>query len=237
VSKGGFCLLFREIDHVLRQTFDQKQRRLQDKLLVLGSQVEVNLAASINGLKQRDVSQTKALLADGRAITKGCAAVETDTLALLATQQPMAGDLRFLAAVLQIALELQRIGDHAREIAEISMELGNKNLPEPYMKIVHMADLAGTMLHQAMTAFIQRDVVLAQAVSARDNDVDDLYSYTCQQLRDVVKANRHVVAQAIALFQIAHQLERVADRTTNICEWAVFAVTGEIEEININQEP
>lgn len=221
---------------MLRQTFDQKQRRLQDKLLVLGSQVEVNLAASIKALKQRDTNHTMELLADGHTITKGCAAIEAATLALLATQQPMAGDLRFLAAVLEIALELQRIGQHAREIAEISLELGEKQLPEPYMKIVHMADLAGKMLHQAMTAFIRRDVPLAQAVSARDSEVDDLYSYTCQQLRDVVKANRHVVAEAISLFQIAHQLERVADRTTNICEWVVFTVTGEKEEINISDE-
>ncbi len=217
---------------MLRQTFELKQRQLQDKLLILGSQVALNLATSIEALKQRDMDQARGLLADSRNIKKGCAAIEADTLALISTQQPMAGDLRFLAAVLEIALELQRIGSHATEIAEINLKLGEQNLPESYVKIVHMADMAGKMLHQAMTAFARRDAALARAVSAQDSEVDVLHTYVYDRLKAAIKVAPGMVPQFIYLFQMAHQLERVADRTTNICEWVVFAVTGEMEETN-----
>jgi phosphate transport system protein len=145
----------------------------------------------------------------------------------------MAGDLRFLAAVFQITLELAGITRHSREIAEISLKLEERRHPEPFSNIVHMAGLVTKMLHQAMEAFAERDIALAQAISIRDDEIDDLDAYINQRLLTVSKANPEVAGHAIYLSQIAHLLERVADRTTNICEWVIYAVTGHMVEMNV----
>ncbi|MEW5960345.1 MAG: phosphate signaling complex protein PhoU [Chloroflexota bacterium] len=218
---------------MVRSTFEQKQRRLQDKLLMLGSRVEEALIAAVEALKCRDTGQSRRLLIDSRHFSQACAEIEADTLAMVATQQPMAGDLRFLAAVLEIALELGRISDHTREISEINLKLGDKRRPEPFFDLLRLAYLARDMLHQALEALIRRDVALAQTISAQDQVVDDLFREVYPRLLVTIKSQPEIMSQAIYLSDAAHQLERVADRSTNICEWVVYAVTGEMIDTKV----
>lgn len=218
---------------MLRQAFDQKLRRLQDKLLVLGSRVEENLSAAVYALRNSNNGQSAQVLTDFRLITRECGVLESDTLAILSTQQPMASDLRFLAAVLQICLELGRISYHSKEIAEINLKLGDNGRTEPYFDLYEMAELSRKMLHQALEAFARRDIALAQTTSGQDKVVDELFLESYNRLLHTIKTDPDVVSQAIFLSQVAHQLERVADRATNICEWVVFTVTGEMVDTKI----
>ncbi len=218
---------------VLRRPFDQQQRLLQDKVLVLGSQVEDALYEAIDSLKRRDKAQARRLLDLELELRQGQVQIETDTLVLLSTQQPMAGDLRFLAAVFQIALELGCVASHAREIAKIGLTLEAQSYPEPFVNIVHMASAVTKMFRNAMAAFAERDPTLAQAISIQDNEIDDLYGYINQRLLALSRSDANATSQTIHLSQVAHQLERVGDRATNICEWVIYAVTGYMVEMNV----
>ena len=219
-----------------RLAFEQKQRYLQDKVLVLGSRVEEILQGAVDALKQRDLEKSTRLIVDSRNLNQVCNEIETDTLVALATQQPMAGDLRFLAGVLEIALELGRVGKHTREISEINLKLGPEKRPKALLYINYMAESARKMLRLAMEAFARRDVILARSISVQDDEVDDLFSETYRHLLATVKTNPELAAQSIYLSQVAHQLERVADRATNICEWIVYVITGEMVETNMKPD-
>jgi phosphate transport system protein len=219
---------------VLRRPFEQQQRRLQDKVLVLGSQTEELLRDSVAALvRQGDADRAIFLLKTGRQLIKNCVGTETDTLALLATQQPMAGDLRYLAAVFQISLELGRIANHAGEITKISLKLGRSRHPDVLLHLNHLAEATLKMFHHALGAFAERDAILARAIAVQDDEIDQLYSYINQHLRAIGLMAPHLVDQTLFISQAAHELERVGDRSTNICEWVLYAVTGELVETNI----
>ena len=206
---------------------------MQDKILVLGSHTEEILRNSVAVLQQGDVSEATALLTRSCQLIKNCSGTENDALALLATQQPMAGDLRFLAAVFQISLELGRVTNHAGEIARISLKLGQPRHPEAFLIINHLAEATISMFHQAVGAFAERDALSARAIAGQDDEIDDLYGYANQQLRTMSRMDPHLANQTLFLSQAAHELERVGDRATNICEWVLYAVTGELLETNI----
>ncbi len=218
---------------MLRRPFEQQQRRLQDRVLVLGSQTEEVLRDSVETLKQGDAHKATYLLTRSRQLIKNCVGAENDTLALLATQQPMAGDLRFLAAAFQISLEVGRVANHAGEIARISLNLGQARQPEVFGQLTHMADAAIQMFHQAVGAFADRDADLARVIADQDDAIDDLYSYINQHLRTISRMEPHLASQTLFLSQVAHELERVGDRSTNICEWVLYAVTGKLIETNV----
>ena len=219
---------------MLRRPFEQQQRRLQDKVLVLGSQTEELLRDSVAALvRQGDADRAIFLLKTGRQLSQNCASAETDALALLATQQPMAGDLRFLAAVFQISLELGRVANHAGEIARISLKLGRSRHADALLHFDHLAESTLKMFHHALGAFAERDAILARAIAVQDDEIDDLYSFINQHLRAISRMAPHLVDQTLFISQAAHELERVGDRSTNICEWVLYAVTGELVETNV----
>jgi phosphate transport system protein len=158
--------------------------------------------------------------------------IENDTLTLIATQQPMAGDLRTLAAVLEIATELERIGDYAKGIANINLMIGEEPLVKPLIDIPRMAEKARDMLHRALEAFVKRNVELAKIIPDEDDEVDDLYNQVYRELITLIMANPKNIDQSTYLLWVAHNLERTADRVINICERVVFTVTGEMEEMS-----
>jgi phosphate transport system protein len=221
---------------VLRRPFDQRQRQLQDKVLVLASQVEKALRETVDSLKKRDKAEARRLLEEERQLHQSRVQIESDTLALLSTQQPTAGDLRFLATVFQVSLELGGVAYQTRQILKTVLELEDRPHPEPFGHIVHMAGLVEKMLHQSMAAFSDRDVELAQTVAVRDYEIDDLYVHITRRLLAVSRTDCYAASQAIHLSHIAHQLERIGDRATNICEWVIYAVTGHIVEMNTEFE-
>jgi phosphate transport system protein len=217
---------------MIRESFDRELRRLQDEILVLGSMVEKALTESVEGLKRRDMEAARRLIAEDRLINEKRFAIEADALVLIATQQPMASDLRILAAVLEIAGELERMGDYAKGIANINLMIGAQPLLKPLIDIPRMAERARDMLHRALDAFARQDIALAQAIPAEDDEVDALYNQVYRELMTYVMTDPRHIDQANYLLWAAHNLERTADRVTNICERVVFTVTGEMVEIH-----
>lgn len=215
-----------------RETFDRDLVRLQEDVLGLGSLVENALTDSVDALKRRDPEASRRLIAGDRVINEKRFEIENDTLILIATQQPMAGDLRVLAAVLEITTELERIGDYAKGIARINTMIGDDPFMKPLIDIPLMAQRARAMLHQALQAFVKQDVELARAIPLLDDEVDALYDQVYQELMTYVVASPKCIDQANYLLWAAHNLERAADRVTNICERVVFTVTGEMAEMD-----
>ena len=218
-----------------RGTFEKNLRRLQDDLLTLGSMVEEAIIESVKVLKHRDMKKSRRLIADDRTINERRFAIEADTLALIATQQPMAGDLRVLAAILEIATELERIGDYAKGIARINLMIGEGPLLKPLIDIPIMVEKARYMLRRSLDAFVQRDVELARTIPAQDDEVDMLYNQVYRELMSYVIDDPHHIEQANYLLWAAHNLERAADRVTNICERTIFTVTGELIEMDLEE--
>ena len=216
-----------------RETFERELQRLQGEMLALGSMVEQAIAESVEVLKRRDMEGSRRLIAQDRQINEKRFAIEGDTLVLIATQQPMAGDLRTLAAVLEIATELERIGDYAKGIAKINLLIGEGPLLKPLVDIPLMAEKACSMLHRALDAFVRQDVALARAIPVEDDQVDALYNQVYRELLTFIMADPRNMDQANYLLWAAHNLERAADRVTNICERVIFTATGEMIEMDV----
>jgi phosphate transport system protein len=197
----------------------------------MGSMVEKALVDSVEILKRRDMDGSRRLIAADLRINEKRFAIEKDALALIATQQPVATDMRTLGAILEITTELERIGDYAKGIAKINLMIGEGALIKPLIDLPHMAAKASDMLHQALDAFIRRDVDLACAIPSMDDDVDALYNQINRELFALVLSKPSRFDQANYLLWAAHNLERAADRVINLCERVVFTVTGEMIEL------
>jgi phosphate transport system protein len=215
-----------------RETFERELQRLQDEMLVMASMVENAMMESVRALKRRDLEESRRLIAQDHAINEKRFAIEADCLVAIATQQPMASDLRVIAAVLDITHELERIGDYAKGIAKINLMIGEEPLVKPLVDVPRMAEKACGMLHRALEAFMQRDTEMARAIPREDDEVDDLYDQVYRELITYILADPRIIQQANFLLWAAHNLERAADRVTNICERVIFTVTGEMEELD-----
>jgi phosphate transport system protein len=218
-----------------RQTLDQELDRLQQEVLALGSMVEEALIQSVETLKQRDFIGSRRLIAGDRAINERRYAIEEDTITLIATQQPMAGDMRLLAAILEIVTELERMGDYAKGIARINLMIGEQPLLKPLIDLPAMARKAREMLHAALMAFVQRDVEAARAIPQGDKEVDALYNQVYRELISYILEDPQLIEQANQLMWAAHNLERTADRVINLCERVIYTVTGELTELSTDQ--
>jgi phosphate transport system protein len=215
-----------------RESYDRELQRLQDEMLALGSMVEDALVGSVETLKQRDFEASQKLIDQDKQINEKRFAIETDALVLLATQQPMASDLRTIAAVLEIVTELERMGDYAKGIAKINLMIGDDPLIKPLIDLPKMADRTSSMLHRALDAFVRRDVDLALEIPLDDDEVDEYYNLIYRELMDFIVADPNNTEQANHLLWAAHNLERTADRVINICERVVFTVTGKMVELD-----
>lgn len=219
----------------LRRNFYREIERLQDDVLILGSMVEGALTDAIEVLKQRDMNGSQRLIQYDEKVNQKRFAIEEATLTLIATQQPIATDMRVLAAILEIITELERIGDYAKGIAVINLRLEGKSFLKPFSDIPLMADQATHMLRRALDAFVQRDMELAQVVAAEDDKIDDLYNKIYRNLVETMTQNTGTFDQATYLLWVAHNLERTGDRIVNICERIIFTVTGNMVEMNGHQ--
>lgn len=221
---------------MLRKTFEQSLQQLQNDLLVLGTWVENALAQAVVVLKQQDTDGARALIAADRQIDVKRYDIEARALMLIATQQPMAGDMRSLAATLFIANELERIGDYAKGIARITIRIGSAPLIKPLIDIPRMSVIGVDILHRSLQAFVYRDAVEARRIINSDDDVDALYAQVYRELITLVLAKPADIEQANLLLWAAHNLERAADRVTNICERVIYSVTGELIETGWNED-
>jgi len=215
----------------MRKTFEMEIQQLKDELLLMGSMVEQQLLDAVDALKRRDVEASRRIYAADAKINSKRFGIEEQVMILIATQQPMAHDLRLLASILEVSAELERMGDYAKGIATINIRIGDEALLKPLIDIPRMAQKGANMLHRALTAFINEDAETARAIPAEDDEVDDLYKQVSGELMNFVIADPRTIDRANYLDWTAHNLERFADRVTNICERTVFIVTGEIIEI------
>ena len=220
-----------------REKFEHDLRRLQDEILGLGAMAESAVSESVQALKLQDFARAKGIMEGDRVINERRYAIENEALTLIATQQPMAKDLRTLAAILEIASELERIADYAKGIANIALMIGSDALIKPLVDLPRMAAKANEMLHRALAAFLSQDVEAARAIPKEDAEVDSLYEQIYRELITYIMADPKAIDQATRLTWVAHNLERVADRVGNICERIVFSITGRGEELDVPLRP
>ncbi|MBK7453842.1 MAG: phosphate signaling complex protein PhoU [Anaerolineales bacterium] len=216
---------------MIRKTFEHEIQQVKDEVLLLGSMVEQAILTSVEVLKKRDIKGAEKIIAGDALINKKRFDIENQLMVLIATQQPMAHDLRLLASTMEIISELERMGDYAKGIANINVRMGEETLLKPLIDIPRMAEIGVGMLHRALTAFINEDVETAKAIPVEDDQVDALYNQVYHELMLYVIQDPKSIERANWLLWVAHNLERVADRVTNICERTVFIATGQMGEI------
>jgi len=214
-----------------RDTLERQIHQLQDEVLLLGSMVEQAVMKSIEALRLRDIHLARKIYNDDHLINEKRFAIENNILIIIATQQPMAGDLRKLTAILEIITELERMGDYAKGIGKVVINLENVEIPIPIRDISQMADAAVSMLHRALGAFISEDTAAASTIPMEDDAVDGLYVRISNHIVTSMIANPETIDHANLLMWVVHNLERMADRVTNICERTIFIITGELLEL------
>ena len=217
---------------MLRKLYDHDIRNTKDEILLLGSMVEDAIFLSIKALKARDFDAAERILADDAWINRKRFEIENQVMTIIATQQPLAHDLRVLASIFEIAGELERIGDYAKGIAMLCIRLGDRRLVKSLIDLPLMAELAVDMLHRALGAFDVEDLQTARALPNEDDQVDDLYLQFYRVMMTYIMENPANIDEATYLLWAAHNLERTADRVSNICERTVFVVTGSMEELS-----
>jgi phosphate transport system protein len=217
-----------------RETFNRALQKELDQVLVLGSMSEQAIQQSIDALQRRDHAAARKIYEADSRINEKRYLIEQECISLIATQQPMARDVRFLAAILEIITELERIGDYAKGICKINLLLKDEIEDPPIFYDLHrMADIGLRMLGHALEAFMNSDVTAARAIAAEDDQVDRLYNHIYLELVQAMMTDKTTINRANHLMWAAHNLERMADRVTNICERIVYAATGEMKELDI----
>ncbi len=218
-----------------RVAYHKALKELEDDVVEMANMVGSAVKLSIDALKNRDIPVSQKIIKDDMIINKKRFDIEEKCLLLIATQQPMATDLRELAAILSIITDLERIGDHAEGNAKITLLLGDKPLVQPLVDIPKMADIGLAMLDDSIKTFIAMDAETAKKIGPRDDEVDAIYDKTYRELLMLMIENPKIVEGATYLIWVLHNLERIADRVTNIAERVVFMVTGKMEEMNVSK--
>ncbi len=219
----------------IRTAFHRKLREIQDDILAMGSMVEKAISRSVEALKKRNLELAQQVITNDQEVNRKRYDIEEKCIKLIATQQPMASDLRTIIGVLNIISELERIGDHAEGIAKIVIMIGDEPLLKPLIDIPRMAEKTNEMLRRSLDALITHDADTARQIAAEDDKVDHLYDQVFRELLTFMAEDPKTITRATRLIWVAHNLERSADRVTNICERVVFMVTGKIEEIGASK--
>lgn len=215
-----------------RGTLDRELEQIQNDVLRMGSMVEQAIQLSIEALKRRDVDLAQQIIADDEKVNELRYDIEEQCLKVIATQQPVASDLRTIIAALHIAVEMERMADHAEGTAQLVNRLSAEPLLKPLIDLPRMANIACEMLHSSLDAFIARDPQAAQAAAARDDEIDQLYDQVFRELLTYMLQDAHNINRATFLLWVAHNLERIGDRITNLSERVVFMTTGELRELD-----
>jgi phosphate transport system protein len=219
----------------IRTDFHHKLKEIQEDVLVMGSMVEKATLLSVQALKERDLPLAEKIVADDVIINRKRFDIEEKCILMIATQQPMASDLRLIMSMVNIASELERIGDHAEGIAKIVIMIGDEPPLKPLIDLPRMAEKTADMLHRSLAAFLKRDATSARKIATEDDEVDELYNQVFRELLSFMVESPKTITRATRLIWVAHNLERSADRVTNICERVVFTVTGKLEEIGASK--
>lgn len=216
-----------------RSSFHQSIDELQKKLLGMGKSVEELILKSVESLAKLDEDAAQQVIKNDDLIDDCLTTIDELCLRLIALQQPMASDLRIIGTALKIATDLERIADHAVDIAKITIRLAGEELVKPLEVIPQMAGIAIEMLHESLLSYTERDVHRAASLAEKDDRVDKLYSSVMQELMGMMSSDYNRNRQLTHLLFVAHFLERVADHTTNIGEGVIYMVTGKRKDLNV----
>ncbi|MCR4426080.1 MAG: phosphate signaling complex protein PhoU [Firmicutes bacterium] len=221
----------------MRHPFDLKLQELQQSILRMGSMVEQTVSNAVRALAEQDTVLARKVVEFDDSIDDAQEAIEQSCMHAIALQAPLAGDLRLISAIVQIATDLERMGDHATNIAEVALRVGHTPLIKPLVDIPKMAQMAQNMLRQSLDSFVRRDTELAQRVGKMDDPVDEIYAALFDELADYVMRCDDPARgqQAINLLFVARDLERIADHASNVAERTIFAVTG--TRVRFNKQP
>ncbi len=215
-----------------RESFHSELHQLQQDLLRMGTLVEETIYKAVNSLKDRDVALAREVVAGDDVIDRMETDIEQRCLQLLALQQPLARDLRAIGTALKIITDLERMADHAVDIAKVTLRLEGQPLIKPLVDIPRMAEIARSMLRDSLKAYVNRDVDLAMEMIRRDHEVDHLYNQIFRELLTFMIEDPKTITQATYLIFVAQFLERIGDHATNLGEWILYMVTGERKDLN-----
>lgn len=218
-----------------RALFDRELTDLRDNILSLGGMVETAIERAVQALKEQDDDLARRVIAGDEEINTRRYDIEEQCVRLIATQQPAAGDLRAIVAAIHIVTELERMGDYASGIAELSTRLADQPHLKPLIDVPRMAEIDQEMIRASLDAYFRRDPDLALGTAKRDTEIDGLYDQVYRELLTYMLSDPRTITRATYLLWVAHKLERIADRVTNICERVIFMVTGKMEELNISR--
>ena len=221
---------------MIRTNLENRLDEIQDEILALASMVEKAITHAIDALRERDLEASRAVVAFDDVIDEKRFAIEESCVDLLATQQPAARDLRWVIALLHIAVELERMGDYAEGIGKISLMMGDEPPLKPLIDIPRMAEMSISMLHRSIDALVTRDVDLAEQVCKADDEVDALHEQIYNELLLFMIKDPRSIQRATYLLWVTHDLERTADRATNIAERVIYLVTGKMLDLNLSKE-
>jgi phosphate transport system protein len=215
-----------------RETFDGQLTRTLDDLLLMGTMVEEAIEKAVQALIKRDVALAQQVIDGDERVNQALHDIEENCEVLIATQQPMATDLRFLLATYNIANELERIGDYAEGIARLAIRLADEPQLKPYLDVPRMTQKGCEMLRGQLQAFVNRDADAARTLARGDDEMDALYNQVYRELLLFMVEDPRTINRATHLLWVAHKLERIGDRTTNLGEQVVYMVTGKVVELN-----
>ncbi len=219
----------------MRKAYHEALTGVQNEMIKMAGLVGKAISDSMDALGKRDIKASEAIVRRDAEINRLRFDIEDKCIMLLATQQPMAVDLRIIAAVINIITDLERIGDHAEGIAKISIAIGDNDMAKPLVDLPKMAEQGRSMLDRAMKAFMDRDVAASKVICDEDDIVDALYDKCYGDLIQLMIADPSKVTDATYMIWAAHNLERIADRVTNIAERVVYMVTGKMHEMNVSK--
>ncbi|MCX6007626.1 MAG: phosphate signaling complex protein PhoU [Chloroflexi bacterium] len=217
-----------------RETYQKNLREIQDEVLVMGSMLEKALALSMQALVKRDLELAKKVVDDDNIVDSKRYEIEERVLDLIATQAPMASDLRILLATLSITTDMERMADHAAGNAKIAIMIGNEPPLKPLIDLPRMNEKVINMLRRSLDAFIKHDAEAARKIVSEDDEIDNLYDQVFRELLTFMMEDPRTITRATRLLWVDHNLERTGDRVTNICERVVFMVTGKMEEMGVS---
>lgn len=216
----------------MSQRLGEELRALEERLLEMGRQVEEAIGRAVDALRNRDRAAAEGVIAGDAAIDRAELEIETTCLQLIALHQPMASDLRRLGTALKVITDLERMADHAVDIARATLRIGDEPLIKPLVDIPRMAEIARAMVRGALEAYLRHDADLAYRLVERDDELDGLYAQVFRELLVLMMGDPGVIRQAMQLLLVAQHLERVGDHATNVAEWVVYMVTGQRPALN-----
>ena len=220
----------------LRMTFDKGLEEIQSDLLKISELVDQAISLSLQALAEGDIQLARQIVEDDEQINQLRFRIEEAALALIATQQPTATDLREVIALINVVVDIERMGDYATGVATTVITIGDEPLLKPLIDLPKMVEIARNMLKDSVDALIERDVDRAKEIAARDDEIDVLYRAILDELVEIMAKRPDSVQRANLLLWCAHNIERIGDRATNIAERVVFVSTGVMEELNIKEE-